>query len=172
MPREPAASVLFAARAGRRRFFTPMDPLLLGLPHRDPFRFVDEVLEIEPGISARGRKTFSGEEAFFAGHFPGHPIVPGVILTEALAQLAGIVGASTGSGGTFLLSAVRLMKFLRSARPREAIELHAATAGQLGDLLRFEVSARVGDLAVAQGEIMLCRAAGNFSDFEDAPRAC
>jgi 3-hydroxyacyl-[acyl-carrier-protein] dehydratase len=132
-----------------------MDPISLGLPHREPFIFVDEVLEVENGVSARGVKMFRGDEAFFAGHFPGEPIVPGVILTEALAQIAGI--AAGESGVRFLLSAVRVMKFHRAVRPGERIELAATKAGGMGGLLSFEVSARVGLETVAEGQIILSR---------------
>ena len=64
----------------------PADPVALGLPHRAPFVFVDEVRVLVPGESAECAKTFPPAEPFFAGHFPGDPLVPGVLLTEALAQ--------------------------------------------------------------------------------------
>ena len=62
------------------------DPVAYGLPHREPFIFIDSVVEVQPGESAICEKSFPPEEPFFRGHFPGDPLVPGVILAEALAQ--------------------------------------------------------------------------------------
>lgn len=130
-----------------------MNPIAAGLPHRPPFLFLDEVTALEPGVSARGLKTFDPAEPFFAGHFPGAPIVPGVILTEALAQLAGIAVAESGS--RFLLSAVRLMKFPRAAGPGERITLEASVRTRLGPLRQCVVRAAVAGETVAEGEIVL-----------------
>lgn len=134
------------------------DPIAHGLPHREPFLFVDAVTESTPGETARGVKTFSSGDPMFAGHFPGDPIVPGVILTEALAQLAGIAGG--GGGRRFLLSAIRSMKFPAAARPEERIDLAARKSGTLGGLWIFEVSARTGDRLVAEGQIVLNETSG------------
>lgn len=129
------------------------DPTAHGLPHRKPFLFIDAVTESVPGESARGVKTFPSDDPMFAGHFPGDPIVPGVILTEALAQLAGIAGG--GEGRRFLLSAIRSMKFPAAARPEERLDLSARRSGTLGGLWIFEVSARAGDRLVAEGQVVL-----------------
>lgn len=131
----------------------PGRPIELGLPHREPFIFVDEVVELQPGERAVGRKTFSAEEPFFRGHFPGDPLVPGVILTEALAQTAGLAAGQPGK--SFRLSAIRGMKFLRAVRPLDAIELTARKVATVGGLWQFEVAARVGDAVVAEGVVVL-----------------
>jgi len=94
----------------------------------------------------------------FVGHFPGDPVVPGVILTEALAQTAGIVAASKhpeNSQPRFLLSAIRQMKFFQAARPREKICLRARKIGEVGELLQFEVEALIDNTLVAAGQLVL-----------------
>ena len=128
------------------------DPVAFGLPHRKPFLFVDSVTRHVPGVEAVGEVTFAMEDPMFAGHFPGNPIVPGVILTEALAQVAGIAGSSEKG---FLLSAIRAMKFPSPARPGENILLRATKAVSLGGLFQFFVSAEVAGRIVAEGQVVL-----------------
>lgn len=132
---------------------TTRDPVHLGLPHREPFIFVDEILAIAPGESATCRKTFSAEQPFFRGHFPGDPLVPGVILAEALAQTAGLAGGQPGRA--FRLSAIKTMKFLRAVRPGEEITLAARRVATAGGLWQFETVARVGEQVAAEGTIVL-----------------
>jgi len=91
----------------------------------------------------------------FAGHFPGEPLVPGVILTEALAQTAGIAAHDETSKTRFLLSAIRQMKFLRPVRPEEKIILRARKMGEVDQLLQFEVEAVIGNQPVATGQLVL-----------------
>jgi len=129
-----------------------VDPTALGLPHREPFVFVKDVTEVAEGTSARGVTKFEPQEPMFRGHFPGNPIVPGVILTEALAQLAGIAG---GGGRRFLLSAIRNMKFPGAAKPNEEIALEAVKTGEMGGLWMFQVKAAVGERVVAEGQVVL-----------------
>src|SRR5689334_15474273 len=131
---------------------------LPGLPHRPPFVFVRKLIKREPGISAECETEFSENDAMFAGHFPGDPLVPGVILTEALAQTAGIA-AHRDPNERFLLSAIRQMKFLRAVRPEQKIILRANKLGGVDQLLQFEVEARAGDQLVATGQIVLSASA-------------
>ena len=94
----------------------------------------------------------------FAGHFPDNPLVPGVILTEALAQTAGIAAASgypEKERPFFLLSAIRGMKFHRAVRPDEVIHLRADKLAQVDDLVQFQVTATVNGAAVAEGQLVL-----------------
>ena len=94
----------------------------------------------------------------FAGHFPGNPIVPGVILTEALAQTAGIAAASgypETARPLFLLSAIRTMKFLQAVRPGDRIDLSAEKIAGTEALLQFKVSASVNGAVAAEGQLVL-----------------
>ena len=134
------------------------DPVALGLPHRAPFVFVEEVRTLIPGESAECGKIFPPGEPFFRGHFPGDPLVPGVILTEALAQTAGLAAGQPGH--TFRLSAIRAMKFLRAVRPSDEIIFSARKTAVVGALWQFEVTARVRGEVVAEGVIVLSETAG------------
>jgi len=136
----------------------PADPVALGLPHRAPFIFVDEVRALVPGVSAECAKTFPPTEPFFAGHFPGDPLVPGVILTEALAQTAGLAAGQPGRG--FRLSAIRGMKFLRAVRPDDELILCARQTAVVGTLWQFAVAARVRGEVVAEGVVVLSASGG------------
>jgi len=130
----------------------------LGLPHRPPFVFVRKLLACEPGAFAECETSFSADDPMFAGHFPGDPLVPGVILTEALAQTAGIAAASAhdpNEAPRFLLSAIRKMKFFRAVRPEEKIVLRARKLVTVAELFQFEVEAFVDNQLAAAGQIVL-----------------
>jgi len=129
------------------------DPVALGLPHREPFIFLDEVLTLTPGERGTATKAFPPGTPFFSGHFPGDPLVPGVILTEALAQLSGIVAGQRGRA--LRLAAIKGMKFRRAVRPAEVIALSAEKSGNTGGLWQFTVEARVDGEVVAEGVIVL-----------------
>ena len=127
------------------------DPIALGLPHREPFVFVDAVNERVAGERAVGVKTFAANDPVFRGHFPGNPLVPGVLLVEALAQIAGLAAGQPG----LRLAAVKAMKFPAGARPEEVIVLQATKAGAVGGLWQFSVEARVAERIVAEGVVVL-----------------
>lgn len=132
-------------------------PVEFGLPHREPFVFLQEVLYLDPGQSGRARQTFTGKEDFFRGHFPGEPLVPGVLLTEAIAQLAGMVAGATASGVRFYLTAIKQMKFPEPVGPRQPLDIEVRLLGRMGELWQFEGSVfKVEDGGVvAEGVVVL-----------------
>ena len=139
-----------------------MDSILISalsaLPHGDEFRFVDRLLELQPGISGVGEYLLRGNEMFLRGHFPGNPLMPGVLLVEALAQLAGVVAQSDPTVSPLLglkLTAIRSVKILGSARPGESVQLRAEVIGRMGGLIQCRVIAEVLGRLVLQGEITL-----------------
>ena len=143
---------------------SPSSLPFLGLPHRPPFVFVRELIKCNPGTFAEARTSFAADDPMFTGHFPGNPLVPGVILTEALAQTAGIAAASGYSEipkPLFLLSAIRSMKFLHAVRPGEQVDLRAEKLAQVDDLVQFKVEASVNGVRVAEGQLVLNVAASS-----------
>ena len=124
-----------------------------------------EVISCEAGRAIEARTSFAADDPMFAGHFPGNPLVPGVILTEALAQAAGIAAASgypETARPMFLLSAIRTMKFFKAVRPEETIDLRAEKLGEVENMVQFKVAASVNSVLVAEGQLVLS-VAGSFA---------
>lgn len=130
------------------------------LPHRYPFLLVDRVVELEPGKRAVAIKNVTANEPFFQGHFPGYPIMPGVLIVEALAQTAGIAanaGASDSDGadnaklGVF--ASIDGIKFKRQVMPGDTLQLTAEILSSKMGVVKAKVQAAVDGKIAAEGEI-------------------
>jgi 3-hydroxyacyl-[acyl-carrier-protein] dehydratase len=129
------------------------------LPHRAPFLFLSVIEELEPGRRGVGVWRISGDEDFFVGHFPGNPVVPGVLLAESLAQLSGLVAFSArapGSKGAIRLAQVDV-KFHDSVVPPAEVRMKAALSKELSGLHLFNVRAEVQGSVVAAGSLVLAK---------------
>ena len=136
----------------------PLTTALQLLPHGPAFRFVDRLLELDPGQRGVGEYHARGDEPFLRGHFPGQPLMPGVLLIEACAQLAGVVAQSDPHIPPLpglKLTAVRGAKILGSAQPGEIIQLEAQIVQRLGNLIQARTTATVAGRVVLQAELAL-----------------
>ena len=139
------------------------DQALENLPHGPEFRFLDEITDLDPGKSGRAQYAVRGNEAFLDGHFPGHPIMPGVILIEMLAQLAGVVAQSDRQSApmrNLRLTAVRAAKILGTAEPGEVLEASATIAGRLGNLVQAQGEITSGGRVLLTAQVTLSGDAG------------
>lgn len=135
-----------------------MHPALAALPHGPEFRFVDDLTDLNPGLSATGTYLLRPDAPFLLGHFPGQPILPAVLMVEAIAQLAGVAAQSdpiipplTG----LRLTAIRGVKIYGTAVPGETLTLEATVQGRMGSLLQATGKVSVGDRLIAEGQITL-----------------
>ena len=126
------------------------------IPHRDPFLLIDRVTDLEPGVRCVAEHTFTGEEWYLKGHFPGNPIVPGVILTESMAQAAtvGAMAMPEYREGIGLFAGIEEMRFKRIVRPGETGRFEAVMEKFRRNFARVKVRALVGDEVAAEGTIL------------------
>lgn len=125
------------------------------IPHRFPFLLVDKVIELEPGKKAVGIKNVTANEPFFQGHFPEYPVMPGVLIVEALAQTAGIAVASQeeGKGKLGLFASIDSMKMKRQVVPGDTLQLEAEILMNKMGVVKAKVVATVEGKTAAEGEI-------------------
>jgi 3-hydroxyacyl-[acyl-carrier-protein] dehydratase len=124
------------------------------LPHRYPFLMVDRIIEAEPGKKAIGIKNVTINEEFFQGHFPGEPIMPGVLIIEAMAQVAGILAFRSGAtvGKSVYFMSIEKAKFRKPVVPGDQLRLEIQILQQRGNVWRFSGRAVVEEKVAAEAE--------------------
>lgn len=125
------------------------------LPHRQPFLLIDRVTDLVPGKSARGYKNLSYNESYFAGHFPGEPVMPGVLQLEALAQLGAVAVLSLdeNKGKTAYFAGVNHAKFKHKVVPGDRLDLECEIIKQKGPMGVGSVTASVEGKVACKAEI-------------------
>ena len=129
------------------------------LPHRYPFLLVDRVLELEEGESILAYKNITVNESIFQGHFPDYPIFPGVLIIEAMAQAAGILGFKTmnkkpADGSIYMFVGADKVRFKRQVIPGDQLMLEARIVTEKRGIWKFDCKAMVGDEFTASATIL------------------
>ena len=133
--------------------------ILQRLPHRYPFLLVDRVLEVEEGVRIKALKNVTINEPFFSGHFPGRPVMPGVLMLEALAQAAALLAFKSMAGGIGKDSLVYFVgidgaRFKRPVVPGDQLVLEAELVRSKSGIYKFKVRATVGVELAVEAELM------------------
>ena len=128
--------------------------IMQAIPHRYPFLMIDRVVDLVPNASAIGIKNVSVNESFFAGHFPNHPVMPGVLIIEAMAQTAAILVVETlgpdAAGRVVYFMSVEGAKFRRPVVPGDQLRIHCTKLRNRGNVWKFAAVARVDGTSVAE----------------------
>ena len=136
-----------------------INEVLQYLPHRYPFLLIDRVLACEPGKSIKALKNVTINEPFFTGHFPHHPIMPGVLIIEALAQAAAILSFRTMNHKAddrlvYYFVGIDHARFKRPVSPGDALTLDVALKRHARNMWMFDGTARVGEAVATEAELM------------------
>ncbi len=127
--------------------------ILSMLPHRYPFLLVDKIVEFEPDATAVGIKNVTINEPFFQGHFPNNPVMPGVLIVEAMAQVAGILAFKSGAQGKAVyFMSIEKVKFRKPVLPGDQLRLEIKVTHARGSVWKFSGNAYVGDKLVSEAE--------------------
>jgi 3-hydroxyacyl-[acyl-carrier-protein] dehydratase len=128
--------------------------IMHAIPHRYPFLLIDRVVDVVPNVSAIGIKNVSVNESFFAGHFPNHPVMPGVLIIESMAQTAAVLVVETlgpdAAGKVVYFMSVEGAKFRRPVVPGDQMRVHVTKERNRGNVWKFHAIARVDGASVAE----------------------
>jgi 3-hydroxyacyl-[acyl-carrier-protein] dehydratase len=136
------------------------DEILRRLPHAFPFRMIDQILDIEKGKRAIALKNVSMDEPYFLGHFPKEPILPGVLILEAMAQTGGLAFESSfekGEGEIPVLARIEEFRLKRKVIPGDQLIIEAEVLRIFSNLAKVKVLAKVGEETVAEGTFVLAK---------------
>lgn len=123
------------------------------LPHRYPFLMVDRITELEPNAKAVGIKNVTVNEPFFQGHFPGNPIMPGVLIVEAMAQIAGVLAFGSGvQGNAVFFMSIEKAKFRKPVVPGDQLKMEIKVLQQRGNVWKFSGTAKVDEKVVSEAD--------------------
>lgn len=136
--------------------------ILEHLPHRYPFLLIDRVVEVVPGKSIHAYKNVTINEPFFVGHFPHHPVMPGVLIMEALAQAAGILsfkteGKKPSANDVFYFAGIDEARFKKPVMPGDQLHLHVEIERQMRGVWKFKGEARVDGQLAAEARLMCAK---------------
>ena len=133
--------------------------ILKHLPHRDPFLFFDKIVSVELGESIHAQKNILVDDDIFKGHFPNKPVMPGVLIIEALAQAAGILGFMTMSktpdeGSIYYFAGADRVRFKNPVGPGETIDLYASICSEKRGIWKFDCKAEASGKNVCEATIL------------------
>jgi 3-hydroxyacyl-[acyl-carrier-protein] dehydratase len=143
-----------AEEAASRADMLDIGRIMHAIPHRYPFLLIDRVVDLVPNVSAIGIKNVSINENFFAGHFPNHPVMPGVLVIEAMAQTAAVLVVETlgpdSAGKLVYFMSIEGAKFRRPVVPGDQLRIHVSKGRNRGNVWKFNAVARVDGVSVAE----------------------